>query len=152
MKIASSSERLKELLRIYNDTQADMVRKTGIEKSAISNYINGRREARQDKLILIGNAYNVSVAWLMGLDVPMDAGFEKRIKAYAEKLENVEHVTDDEVDNLTVRAFRMAQKFDKADDKMKDMIEKALSVPSDYDVTIVEDNGNEIVFTINVGE
>lgn len=152
MKIASSSERLKELLRIYNDTQADMVRKTGIEKSAISNYINGRREARQDKLILIGNAYNVSVAWLMGLDVPMDAGFEKRIKAYAEKLENVEHVTDDEVDNLTVRAFRMAQKFDKADDKMKDMIEKALSIPSDYDVTIVEDNGNEIVFTINVGE
>lgn len=152
MKIASSSERLKELLRIYNDTQADMVRKTGIEKSAISNYINGRREARQDKLILIGNAYNVSVAWLMGLDVPMDAGFEKRIKAYAEKLENVEHVTDDEVDNLTVRAFRMAQKFDKADDKMKNMIEKALSVPSDYDVTIVEDNGNEIVFTISMGE
>lgn len=73
MKIASSSERLKELLRIHNETQADMVRKTGIEKSAISNYINGRREARQDKLIIIANAYNVNPAWLMGLDVPMNA-------------------------------------------------------------------------------
>ena len=71
MQIASSNSRLKELLKIFGDTQADMVRKTGIEKSAISNYINGRREARQDKLILIANAYNVNPGWLMGLDVPM---------------------------------------------------------------------------------
>lgn len=72
MQIASSNSRLKELLKIFGDTQADMVRKTGIEKSAISNYINGKREARQDKLILIANAYNVNPGWLMGLDVPMN--------------------------------------------------------------------------------
>lgn len=71
MKIASSQSRIKELLDISGDTQADMVRKTGIEKSAISNYINGRREARQDKLILIANAYKVNPSWLMGLDVDM---------------------------------------------------------------------------------
>lgn len=72
MKVASSNQRLKELLNIFGDTQSDMVRKTGIEKSAISNYINGKREARQDKLILIANAYNVNPSWLMGLDVPMN--------------------------------------------------------------------------------
>lgn len=70
MKITDSHNRLKELLETSGDTQADMVRKTGIEKSAISNYINGKREARQDKLIQIANAYNVNPAWLMGLDVP----------------------------------------------------------------------------------
>ena len=72
MQISNSNIRLKELLDYFGDTQADMVRKTGIEKSAISNYIKGKREARQDKLILIANAYKVNPAWLMGLDVPMN--------------------------------------------------------------------------------
>lgn len=71
MKIATSRERLIQLLEMTGDSQADMVRKTGIEKSAISHYINGKREARQDKLIAIANAYKVNPAWLMGLDVPM---------------------------------------------------------------------------------
>ena len=71
MKIATSRERLIQLLEMTGDSQADMVRKTGIEKSAISHYINGNREARQDKLIAIANAYKVNPAWLMGLDVPM---------------------------------------------------------------------------------
>lgn len=81
MKISDSHSRLKELLSIFGDTQADMVRKTGIEKSAISNYINGKREARQDKLLQIANAYNVNPAWLMGLNVPMEPmSSEERLK------------------------------------------------------------------------
>lgn len=146
------SERIKQALQMFGISQAELCKRTGIPKASISQYISGYVKPKDDRLYLIAKALGVNESWLLGYDVPMDAGFEKRIKAYAEKLANVEHVTDDEVDNLTVRAFRMAQKFDKADDKMKDMIEKALSVPSDYDVTIVEDNGNEIVFTISMGE
>lgn len=146
------SERLKQALQKFGISQAELCKRTGIPKASISQYISGYVKPKDDRLYLIAKALGVNESWLLGYDVPMDAEFEKRIKAYAEKLENVEHVTDDEVDNLTVRAFRMAQKFDKADNKMKDMIEKALSVPSDYDVTIVEDNGNEIVFTISMGE
>lgn len=152
MRISNSKERIKELLDSLHISQTEFCKKAGINKSALSNYLNGDRIPRQDQVSKIADAFNVSPSWLLGYDVPMDAGFEQRIKAYAEKLANVERVTDDEVDNLTVRAFRMAQKFDKADDKMKDMIEKALSIPTDYDVTIVEDNGNEIVFTISMGE
>lgn len=72
MKISTSRERILELLEITGDTQADMVRKTGIDKSAISHYINGQREPRQDKIIAIANAYNLNPAWLMGLDVSMN--------------------------------------------------------------------------------
>lgn len=71
MKITDSKHRLKELLSITGDSQNEMGRKSGLTKSAISNYINGTREPRQDALLLLSKAYNVNPAWLMGLDVPM---------------------------------------------------------------------------------
>lgn len=64
-----------------------MVRKTGIEKSAISHYINGHREPRQDKIIAIANAYNLNPAWLMGLDVPMAQKSDPDKKTDPEKLQ-----------------------------------------------------------------
>lgn len=83
MKISNSQERLIELLSITGDTQSDMVKKTGIEKSAISNYIRGKRVPRQDKILMIANAYNVNPSWLMGLDVPMtDAKHQKDLDAF----------------------------------------------------------------------
>ena len=70
MKISDSRHRLKELLNECGDTQNEMARKTGLTKSAISNYINGSREPRQDAILKISNTYKVNPAWLMGLDVP----------------------------------------------------------------------------------
>ena len=70
MKISDSKHRLIELLRDTNDTQNEMARKTGLTKSAISNYINGTREPRQDAIYKISDAYDVSPSWLMGLDTP----------------------------------------------------------------------------------
>lgn len=92
MKVSNSKERIAELLRITGDTQADMVRKSGVEKSALSHYLHGNREPRQDKLAQIAIAYNVNPAWLMGFDVPMentdhDSEREKAIDATIKKME-----------------------------------------------------------------
>lgn len=78
----TSAERLVELMNIMGITQADMVEKTGINKSAISQYVNGKRLPRQDKLAMISQAYNVDPAWLMGFDVPME---RKNTAAAAER-------------------------------------------------------------------
>lgn len=89
-KIAEPHERLRELMLLTGDAQHDVVRKTGIEKSAVSNYLHGKRVPRQDNLYLISKAYNVNPAWLMGLDVEMyeDKTSEEQndIIAYAKKL------------------------------------------------------------------
>ena len=69
MKITDTKHRLKELLNETGDTQNEMARKSGLTKSAISNYLNGTREPRQDAIYKISVAYNVSPTWLMGLDV-----------------------------------------------------------------------------------
>ena len=43
-----------------------------MNKSDISQYCSGKVEPNQEKLFILGNALNVSEAWLMGFDVPME--------------------------------------------------------------------------------
>lgn len=64
--------RLREGLAAKNMTQADLCRLTGIGKSAMSQYVNGGIVPRQDRTYLLAKALNVSEAWLMGFDVPME--------------------------------------------------------------------------------
>ena len=68
----SCAKRIRDALSIRNMTQADLCRKTGIKKSAMSQYCNGGLVPRQDRTFLIAAALDVSEAWLMGFDVPME--------------------------------------------------------------------------------
>lgn len=52
--------------------QSDLCRITKIPKSAISQYLSGEFEPKQNRIYLIAKALNVSEAWLMGYDVPME--------------------------------------------------------------------------------
>lgn len=66
------SVRLAQALRLRGMKQADLCNKTGIPKSAMSQYISGAFEPKQDRLALIAQALDVDPAWLMGYDVPME--------------------------------------------------------------------------------
>ena len=63
--------RLRQGLEIRNMKQVELCEKTGISKSAISQYLAGRTEAKSDRLYLIARALDVNEAWLMGYNVPM---------------------------------------------------------------------------------
>lgn len=69
--IDTFSNRLNEAIRINNIKPIELSEKTGIDKSKISSYMSGRYKAKQDGIYLLAKALNVSEAWLMGLDVPM---------------------------------------------------------------------------------
>lgn len=71
MKKSNSKERIRELMQFYGINQTELCERTGIQKSALSNYLNGDREPRQDQISLIVDPFNVNPAWLMGYDVPM---------------------------------------------------------------------------------
>ena len=71
MKISNSKERIKELMDYFGINQTELCRRTGLQKSALSNYLNGDREPRQDQISLIVDPFGVNPAWLMGYDVPM---------------------------------------------------------------------------------
>lgn len=70
--MATIAERIKEALKLRNMIQADLVAKTKIGKSSISTYISGEYEPKQKNIYKIAEALNVSEAWLLGHDVPME--------------------------------------------------------------------------------
>lgn len=81
------SSRLKEALEYRNLKPIDLSKKTNLGKSSISDWLSGRYEAKQDKVFIIAKALNVSEAWLMGLDVPMEKEKGNDILSIYNKLE-----------------------------------------------------------------
>lgn len=55
-----------------NIKATELSKKTGLSKAQISQYVNGVYEAKQQALYKLAVALNVSEAWLMGHDVPME--------------------------------------------------------------------------------
>ena len=94
----SISERIKTALELREMKQADLIKLTGINKGALSSYISGKYEPKQNNIFLMAKALNVSEAWLMGYDVPMerkpitievvpeDTGRDKRLLSYMTQL------------------------------------------------------------------
>lgn len=81
MNRESTSNRLKTIMYQRNLKQVDILemvqpycKKYDIKmnKSHISQYVSGKVEPSQDKLVVLGMALNVSEAWLMGFDVPKE--------------------------------------------------------------------------------
>ena len=70
--IEKCATRIAKALSIRGMRQSDLVEKTKIPKSAISQYISGAFEPKQDRVYLISQALNVDPVWLMGYDVPME--------------------------------------------------------------------------------
>ena len=83
--IDTFSNRLNRAMQIRNMKATELSTKTGIAKSSLSEYINGKYEAKQDGVYLLAKALNVSEAWLMGLDVPMERQIEKNIQGLDKK-------------------------------------------------------------------
>ena len=74
----TTAERLKQIMNDRNLKQVDSLNlslpycnRFGVKmnKSDISQYVSGKVEPSQEKLVVLGMALNVTEAWLMGLDV-----------------------------------------------------------------------------------
>lgn len=64
--------RLEKAMQLRNIKASELSEKANIPKSAISQYLSGLYEAKQKSIFKLANVLNVSEAWLMGLDVPME--------------------------------------------------------------------------------
>ena len=73
----SCAARLKEALSIRKMTQAELCQKTNIPKSALSEYLKGLYDPKQDRVLILSEALDVDPVWLMGYDVPMEKAHKK---------------------------------------------------------------------------
>lgn len=99
------SDRLRIALKNKNISQAELARRTGIGRNSISDYINGKYEAKQDNIFLMANVLGVNEAWLMGMDAPMSR-------------ENQESIILNEADTKQIELLSIFKKLDnnKKDD------------------------------------
>lgn len=138
MKDESTSTRLKQIMEERHLRQVDILTKckpicekfnVKLGRNDLSQYVNGKVEPGQKKLTILGLALNVSEAWLMGFDVPMerqgnnkkseaspkimqyyellnDLGKHEAIKRVKELTELPRYVQEDTQDHLIPRAAR----------------------------------------------
>lgn len=75
---AEIKDRLKEALAIRQMKAVDLVEASGVPKSAISFYLAGKSKPKADRLYILARVLDVSEAWLLGYDVPMNRTAEQK--------------------------------------------------------------------------
>ena len=74
--MAEFKDRLKEALAIRKMSAAELARLSQVNEGAISQYKKGAYKATQENLDRLAKTLNVSIAWLMGADVPMEKEYK----------------------------------------------------------------------------
>lgn len=77
-RVATTPTRLRDAMRLSNKKQIDLAKETGLSHSTISRYLSGQVEPRQEAIIKLATALNVSEWWLWGYDVPQTRSIEQK--------------------------------------------------------------------------
>lgn len=97
MRISNTAERLKDYMSTHHVRQVDILemvkpycKEFGIKmnKSDLSQYVSGKTEPGQDKLVILAKALKVSEPWLMGYDVPPEREDKTEPKSIPDPIEN----------------------------------------------------------------
>lgn len=88
------NERLKQAMKLKNMTQSELCEKTGIPKSAMSQYVSGAFTPKQERTYLIAKALNVNESWLLGYDdISMDREPERdHLSTLIQKYDNIKPI------------------------------------------------------------
>ena len=82
----SFRDRLKQIMDERNISQSELSRRTKIGRNSISDYLNGKYEAKQDKVYELAKVLNVNEAWLMGFNIDKKREIDNDINSIYNKL------------------------------------------------------------------
>lgn len=71
-RVDTFANRLNEAMSIRGLKQTDLVERTHLSKQQISQYVNGKFEAKQRAVFTLAQVLDVNESWLMGFDSPMN--------------------------------------------------------------------------------
>ena len=115
----TTSNRLKQVMEELDINQSELVRRTGINKGALSSYISGRYIPKQRAIYALASALDVSEPWLMGYDVPKNRVEDSNssLSPNEKKLLDIYRVLDDKgqhtVDTVTQMEYERVKKDNK---------------------------------------
>ena len=80
-RIDTCANRIKTALKYRRMKQVELCELAKVPESSLSLYLKGAYEPKQDRIYMMAHALNVSEAWLMGYDVPMERTSVKKTNA-----------------------------------------------------------------------
>lgn len=125
MKEESTSIRIRKLMEERGLRQVDILDKCKpfcekydikLGRNDLSQYVSGKVEPGQEKLTVLGLALNVSEAWLMGFNVPMERVDRHNSKEKAEEILKYYGMLNDlgkETATEQVRLLTLDEKYTK---------------------------------------
>lgn len=108
--MAQFHEQLKKIMQEKGISQAELSKRTGIPKSAMSQYLSGAFKPKQKRTYLLAKALGVSEAWLIGMD-----GAERE-RSNIELVNSEFHITSHEKD--VIIAYRKHPEMQDAVDTL----------------------------------
>lgn len=114
--------RIAEALNIRGLKQVELVEKTGLNKSAINNWIAQRWQPKQKAIMAMARALEVSEMWLAGYDVPMERPVEQ---VKADELARLIHVLrqDDKLKKLCLNIAELNnEQFNVIDNMVNELV------------------------------
>ena len=106
------SKRLNVALQIRKMRKADLAKKSGISKAAISSYVKGNYVPKGNTIDKLSEALHVSAQWLQGKDVPMNPAAppitDEMLKIAL--FEGADGITDEMLDEVKAFAKFIKQK------------------------------------------
>ena len=153
-KPGNSRERIQDLLRENNMSQAELAEKIGLSESALSRYLSGQTDKLSaDNIVSIARVFDVATDFLLCLtDIPFTTNFDIEklglsVKA-AEKLlrrkvnpETVSHLIETQGFNLLIQQLDAARRgtYDAGYIYMTEMLKNMGGLLSDYAAENPED-------------
>lgn len=122
MKRYTTADRLKQIISQRNIKQTDILEAAKpycqkynikLNKSDLSQFVNGKVTPGQWKLTVLALALNVSEAWLMGLDVPMERQEIYKSEDVAKNIAALEAMSDSELDEEFRRLYDLLEPDEK---------------------------------------
>ena len=135
MKPYNTAMRLQQYMKQTGAKQVDILNKVlpvavkysiRIGKPDISQYVSGKVEPKQDKIFVLARGLNVSEAWLMGYDVPMERDFVAQADSQILSPHEMQ----------VMQAYRNKPTIQPAVDKLLDVIPEKETAPSEDGATI----------------
>lgn len=118
-RIAGTNDRLRQAMTEAGKKQADLVRETGLDRSAISNYLAGKYEPKQTAIGKMAAVLGVSEMWLWGYDVPKERSHENGFEETQKKNDILADITfklfeDEELFSMIVSISKLGSEQRKA--------------------------------------
>lgn len=127
MSTVPMNMRIKEAMQTYGISQAELARRTEIDKSSLSNYLSGKYKPKQNGIYKIANALNVSEAWLMGFNVPMQKEYRENINADERLSDETTHLLAKLRDDKDMTAL-LEKYYSLEDEDQRNFVKQAFRV------------------------